>query len=92
MSTKLALSAALLLAVLAGPALAGDQDTATELRDSGRYVPEANLPEWNARNNVPSRAYASSYGSAYASAVRPMRMRAPAAVARPAYDFQLDGR
>jgi hypothetical protein len=45
MSMKFMISTAAILAVLAGPALAGDHDLATELRDSGRYVPQANLPE-----------------------------------------------
>lgn len=39
-----------LLAALSTPAFAGDQDVYTELRDSGRYVPEASLPEWNHAN------------------------------------------
>jgi hypothetical protein len=45
MAMKFMVAAAAVLAVLAGPALAGDQDLETELRDSGRYVPQANLPE-----------------------------------------------
>jgi len=92
MSTKLIIAAATLVAVLAGPALAGDQDLATLLRDSGRYVPDANLPDWNARN-VPARAYASArtprvMTHAFASAVRPAFV-APVA---PENDFQLQGR
>jgi hypothetical protein len=85
MSTKLAIITAALLTVLAGPALAGDQDLATELRDSGRYVPQAGLPEWNGRN-VPAGAFAS---------VRPMRApvsRPMAHVPAPERDFQLQGR
>lgn len=91
MSTKLALAAAALVAVLAGPAFAGDQDLATLLRDSGRYVPDANMPEWNARN-TPAGAYASVRAvhvrtNAFAS------VAAPAVRARTApNDFQLQGR
>ena len=92
MSKKLVLATAALFAVLAGPAFAGDQDLATLLRDSGRYVPDANLPEWNARN-VTTKAYASARPvrmarPAFASAARPAAI-APAA---PANDFQLQGR
>jgi len=54
---KIALIAALLTAI-AAPAFAGDQNTATELRDSGRYVPQVNEP-------------ATDYSGAYASAVHP---------------------
>jgi hypothetical protein len=90
MSMKFMISAAV-LAVLAGPALAGDQDTETELRDSGRYVPQANLPE------VPmpgARVQSGPYASApYASARKPTRFVAPRAViGTPANDFQLQGR
>jgi len=35
---------ATVLSVLAGPAFAGKQNLANELRDSGRSVPEVNLP------------------------------------------------
>ena len=92
MSTKLVIITAALLTVLAGPALAGDQDTWTELRDSGRYVPDANLPDWNA-HNVPAKAFASARPvrvttHAFASAAKPTFV-APAA---PANDFQLQGR
>ena len=45
MSIKLTITAVAILAVLAGPAFAGDHDLETELRDSGRYVPQANLPD-----------------------------------------------
>ena len=78
MSTKFALAAATLVAVLAGPALAGDHDLATLLRDSGRYVPDA-LPEWTAHDPM---------ANAYASAA------APTVVSPfvPANDFQLQGR
>jgi hypothetical protein len=91
MSKTLALAAAL-VAVLAGSAFAGDQDLVTLLRDSGRYVPDANLPDWNSRN-VPAGAYASERAPrvtthAFASAVRP----AFAAPVAPQNDFQLQGR
>ena len=86
MSMKFMISTAAVLAVLAGPALAGDHDLATELRDSGRYVPQANLPEVG----MPR---ASSWFGAYASAVNPARIQASRAmVAGPASDFQLQGR
>ena len=86
MSMKFMITTAAVLAVLAGPALAGDHDLATELRDSGRYVPQANLPEVR----MPGAALPSG---AYASAVNPARMQASRAmVATPAYDFQLQGR
>ena len=92
MSTKLAVAAAALAAVLAGPAFAGDQDLATLLRDSGRYVPDAGLPEWNAPNG-PTKAYASARTvrvtrHTFASAASPVFV-APVA---PANDFQLQGR
>jgi hypothetical protein len=91
MSKTLALAAAMLVAVLAGPALAGDQDLATLLRDSGRYVPDANLPDWNAPHMRPG-AFASARTvrvppHAFASAVAPAF--APVA---PTSDFQLQGR
>lgn len=86
MSTKFIITAAAVLAVLAGPALAGDQDLATELRDSGRYVPQANLPEVRMPGATPP-------SGAYASAIRPVRLQAPKAmVTVPARDFQLEGR
>jgi hypothetical protein len=92
MSTKCAVAAATLVAVLAGPAFGGDQDLVTLLRDSGRYVPDANLPEWAARK-VPARGYASTRvvhapAHAFASAVTPA-LRARVA---PKNDFQLQGR
>jgi hypothetical protein len=79
MSTTFALAAATLVAVLAGPALAGDHDLATLLRDSGRYVSDANLPEWTAHDPM---------ANAFASAA------APTVVSPfvPANDFQLQGR
>jgi hypothetical protein len=89
MSMKFMITTAALMTVLAGlagPALAGDQDVETELRDSGRYVPQANLPEVKMPGvRVPS--------GAYASAMKSTRFVAPrAVVATPANDFQLQGR
>ena len=52
-STIAALAA--IMTIIAAPAFAGDQNTATELQDSGRY-----LPEIQARANVPAGAYASA--------------------------------
>jgi hypothetical protein len=103
MSTKLTITAAALLAVLAVPALAGDQDVATELQDSGRYVPQANLPEVRTPGmGLRSHAFASAAtdariraSGAFASAVRPVRTQAPRSfVTTPslANDFQLQGR
>lgn len=40
--TKIAVIATL-ATLIAAPAFAGDQNTATELQDSGRYVPQAQL-------------------------------------------------
>ena len=45
---------ATLATLVAAPAFAGDQDTWTELQDSGRYVPQARL------TTIPSGAYASA--------------------------------
>jgi hypothetical protein len=42
---------AALITLVAAPAFAGDQDSATELRDSGRYIGQV---------TVPSGAYASA--------------------------------
>ncbi len=85
MSMKFLITTAAVMAVLAGPALAGDHDLATELRDSGRYVPQANLPEVN----MPG----ANLRGAYASAVAPVRGFSPRAfVTAPANDFQLQGR
>jgi hypothetical protein len=75
--SKIALVAALLTAI-AAPAFAGDQNTATELRDSGRYVPQMNEP---ARADT-------TFSGAYASAVHPGNIRVQAAQ----NDFQLQGR
>jgi hypothetical protein len=59
-STIAALAA--IMTVIAAPAFAGDQDVATELQGSGRY-----LPEIQARANVPAGAYASARKGAQAS-------------------------
>jgi hypothetical protein len=103
MSIKLTFTVAAVIAVLAGPALAGDHDLATELRDSGRYVPQANLPDVKMPGmSLPSGAFASAAKTvrirarkAFASAARPMRIQSPSAfVTTPALanDFQLQGR
>ena len=103
MSIKLTITAAAILAVLAGPAFAGDHDLETELRDSGRYVPQANLPEVTAPGvGLASGAFASAARPvrvraprAFASAARPARVQAPGAFVTtpaPANDFQLQGR
>jgi hypothetical protein len=55
--SKIAPIAALLTAI-AAPAFARDQDTATELRASGRHVPEMN--ETARRDTTFSGAYASA--------------------------------
>src|ERR1700730_10341588 len=55
LKSKIAALAAV-LTVVADPAFTGDQDTATELRDSGRDVPERRTP---VRANACSGAYAS---------------------------------
>lgn len=55
-----------LLAALSSPAFAGDQDVYTELRDSGRYVPEASLPDWNGN-------WAGTHGNAVKSEQRAHR-------------------
>ena len=57
MSNRTTIAAlAAFMTVMAAPAFAADQDTATELRDSGRYVSELALP---------SNAYASSVTPAH---------------------------
>jgi hypothetical protein len=44
MSTKSKIAAlAALATIIAAPAFAGDQNTATELEDSGRYVPQVTV-------------------------------------------------
>jgi len=103
MSIKLTFTAAAILAVLAGPAFAGDHDLETELRDSRRYVPQANLPDVKMPGmSLPSGAFASAAKTvrirapkAFASVARPMRIQSPSAfVTTPALanDFQLQGR
>jgi hypothetical protein len=75
---------ATLVTVIAAPAFAGDQDTATELRDSGRYVPELVMP---------SRANA--LAGAYASAVDQTRVhnkQGQSSIPTVGNDFQLQGR
>ena len=63
MTTKSKIAAlAALITFVAAPAFAGDQDTATELRDSGRYV---------AQVTVPSGAYASVRKAVRAQASAP---------------------
>ncbi len=58
MSTKSKIALVATLATLvAAPAFAGDQNLATELQDSCRYVPQANL---QVRGFVPTGAYASA--------------------------------
>jgi hypothetical protein len=52
MSTKSRIATlAALVTLVAAPAFAGDQDTATELQDSGRYI---------GQTSVPTGAYASA--------------------------------
>ena len=75
--SKIALIAALLTAI-AAPAFAGDQNTATELRDSGRYVSEMNE---TARADT-------AFSGVYASAVHSGNIRVQSA----RNDFQLQGR
>jgi hypothetical protein len=75
---------ATLATVIAAPAFAGDQDTATELRDSGRYVPELVMP-----------VRATAYGGAYASAVNHGRAhikQGQSSIPSGGEDFQLEGR
>jgi hypothetical protein len=84
MSTKSKIAIlATLVTVIAAPAFAGDQDTATELRDSGRYVPELVMP---------SRANA--FAGAYASAVdiRVHNKQGQSSIPSVGNDFQLQGR
>jgi hypothetical protein len=88
MSIKLTFTAAAILAVLAGPALAGDHDVATELRAPGVSLPSGAFA--SAARPVRGRA-----PKAFASAARPARIQAPSAfVTTPASanDFQLQGR
>jgi hypothetical protein len=45
MSNRITIAAlAAFMTVMAAPAFAGDQDTATELRDSGRYIGQVTVP------------------------------------------------
>jgi hypothetical protein len=53
---------ATVLTVFAAPAFAGDQDTATLLQDSGRYIPQV---------NVISGAYASAHKGSTARIAQP---------------------
>ena len=89
MSNRTTIAAlAAFITVIAAPAFAADQDTATELRDSGRYVPELVMP---ARANV--------FGGAYASAVDHGRVnqgrghkQGQSSIRSGGEDFQLEGR
>src|SRR5882762_7853500 len=103
MSMKLTITAAAILSVVAGPAFAGDHDRETDLWDSGRYVPQATLPDVKMPGmSLPSGASASAAKTvrirapkAFASAARPMRIQSPSAFVTtpaPANDFQLQGR
>ena len=73
-STIAALAA--IMTIIAAPAFAGDQNTATELQDSGRYIPQVQ---------------ASIGNGAYASARKAVRAQA-SQVQSQATDFQLLGR
>ena len=83
MSMKFMITAAAVLAVLAGPALAGDHDLATELRDSGRYVPEL---------VTPVRATAHSGAYAYAVEHERSHKQGQSSIPSGGNDFQLEGR
>jgi hypothetical protein len=48
---------ATLATLFAAPAFAGDQNSATELQDSGRYVPQARV---SALSGIPSGVYDSA--------------------------------
>jgi len=77
MSNRTTIAAlAAFMTVIAAPAFAADQDTATELRDSGRYVSELALP-------------ASAYASAVTPAHFHVSKRGNA---NRSGDFQLQGR
>ncbi|HZE47713.1 MAG TPA: hypothetical protein VE087_12605 [Xanthobacteraceae bacterium] len=77
MSNRTTIAAlAAFMTVIAAPAFAADQDTATELRDSGRYVSELALP---------SNAYASAVTPAHFQASKQ-------GGASRSGDFQLQGR
>jgi len=83
MSNRTTIAAlAAFMTVIAAPAFAGYQDTATELRDSGRYVPELVMP---------SRANA--FAGAYASAVEHTRItQGESSIPTVGNDFQLQDR
>ncbi len=72
---------ATLATLVAAPAFAGDQNTATELLDSGRYVPQAQLSP--VRGNI---------SGAYASARADVRGAQVWHSDNAAQDFQLQGR
>jgi len=74
---------ATLATVVSAPAFAGDQDTATELRDSGRYVPELVTP-----------VRVNAFNGAYASAVEHQRSpkQGQSLIPSGGNDFQLEGR
>jgi len=83
LKSKIAALAAV-ITVVAAPAFAGDQDTATELRDSGRYVSELVTP-----------VRANAYSGAYASVVNHARShkQGQSSIASGGNDdFQLEGR
>jgi hypothetical protein len=78
MSIKSRIAAlAAVVTVIAAPAFAGDQDTATLLQDSGRYIGQVN------QVTVPAGAYASAQKGVRAQAIH---------VPSQANDFQLQGR
>ncbi len=72
---------ATLAALVAAPAFAADQNTATELQDSGRYVPQAQL------GVAPG-----TISGAYASARADLRVAQNWHSDNAAHDFQLQGR
>ena len=77
MSNRTTIAAlAAFMTVMAAPAFAADQDTATELRDSGRYISELALPPSAYASAVtPAHFHVSKRGNANRSG-----------------DFQLQGR
>ena len=84
MSNRTTIAAlAAFMTVIAAPAFAADQDTATELRDSGRYVPELVTP-----------VRANAFNGAYASAVEHQRSpkQGQSSIPSGGNDFQLEGR
>ncbi len=65
MSNRTTIAAlAAFMTVIAAPAFAADQDTATELRDSGRYVSELALPSAYASAVTAAHFQASKQGGA----------------------------